>query len=222
MLNSCGLDIIINDNSFLLLAEKAVFWKEAQMLIVADVHLGKATHFRKNGISLPALSGTKDLVVLRQLIKNYGPKKIVFLGDLFHSNYNSEWQTFIEFRNEFLNVDFILSKGNHDILPMHRYVKNNIMVVNYLQEECFIFLHDRLDYNFDNLPQHFIFSGHIHPGYKLKGRAKQSLTLPCFYKNETELVLPAFGVLTGLFIIKPKKNEQVFVVGNDNVFQIDI
>jgi len=45
--------------------------------------------------------------------------------------------------------------------------------------------------------------------------------LPCFYKNETELVLPAFGELTGLFIIKPKKNEQVFVVGNENVFRID-
>jgi len=42
----------------------------------------------------------------------------------------------------------------------------------------------------------------MHPGIRIDGLAKQSLILPCFYFNGSNFVLPAFGYLTGLFLLK--------------------
>lgn len=39
--------INIKDQNLLLLPEKALFWEEEKGLIISDVHLGKAGHFRK-------------------------------------------------------------------------------------------------------------------------------------------------------------------------------
>jgi hypothetical protein len=38
----------------LLLPQKAVYWPRAQMLIVADIHFGKAASFRALGVPVPA------------------------------------------------------------------------------------------------------------------------------------------------------------------------
>ena len=42
---------IIHDQTLTFDFRKVVFWKETSSLILSDVHVGKITHFRKNGIS---------------------------------------------------------------------------------------------------------------------------------------------------------------------------
>ena len=75
----------------LLLPEKAIFWAEEQMLIIADVHLGKVGHFRKAGIAIPKRMEQDDLAMVSDLIQEYEPVSIIFLGDLFHSEMNNDW-----------------------------------------------------------------------------------------------------------------------------------
>ena len=40
---------------------KAIFWKEKSRLLLADVHLGKAGHFRKVGIPVPQRGGSANI-----------------------------------------------------------------------------------------------------------------------------------------------------------------
>ena len=45
-----------------LLPDKCMFWKEHNSLILADLHIGKAGHFRKAGIPIPSHIHIDDLV----------------------------------------------------------------------------------------------------------------------------------------------------------------
>ena len=45
--------IEINNHNFILHPSGAIFWLEKKTLFLADVHLGKVAHFRKNGIAVP-------------------------------------------------------------------------------------------------------------------------------------------------------------------------
>ena len=64
------------------------------MLLLADLHLGKGAHFRREGIPVPTNMISKDLRKLETLIDLFQPGRVVFLGDLFHSVYNPEWEIF--------------------------------------------------------------------------------------------------------------------------------
>ena len=43
----------IFNQTFLLSAQRTVFWEEEKTLILSDLHLGKSGHFRKSGIAIP-------------------------------------------------------------------------------------------------------------------------------------------------------------------------
>ena len=45
--------IEIYNHNFILHPSGAIFWLEKKTLFLADVHLGKVAHFRKNGIAVP-------------------------------------------------------------------------------------------------------------------------------------------------------------------------
>ena len=89
------------------------------------------------------------------------------------------------------------------------------MIVNH-----FRFVHDiQSTESLDN-KQYYSFTGHVHPGIKLSGIAKQSLRFPCFYFGDQHAVLPAFSRFTGLHLITPRKRENAFAVVNDSVLKI--
>lgn len=121
-------EISLEGEKWLLLPEKAVYWKKQSMLILTDLHLGKAGHFRKAGIPIPAGVHQADLACLQKLIADYQPRKVLMLGDLFHSELNSEWQQFRTFLAQHKTYEFILVKGNHDILPEDAYHEPNLIV----------------------------------------------------------------------------------------------
>ena len=92
---------------------KLVFWVEESILMLSDLHIGKVIHFNKNGISIPKDISFKNLKILKSGIEDYQPKDVLFLGDLFHSSYNSEWDEWIDFFNN-SKLRFTLILGNHD------------------------------------------------------------------------------------------------------------
>lgn len=203
------MQISIRDTSFVLLAEKALWRPDTRQLIVADVHLGKASHFRKAGINIPSDSVLEDMRRLDQLMKIHQPKEVILLGDLFHSSYNREWHLFEAFLASFPDVAFILVKGNHDILKQHRYELPNFSVTDTWEDEHFLYSHEPLEH-----AHKFVLSGHVHPGITLSGIGKQRLSLPCFHVSENKIVLPAFGKLTGLYMLDRNESDQYYLVYN--------
>lgn len=209
--------LTIYDHTFELLPQKAIYWKDAQTLIVADVHLGKATHFRKNGMAIPMESGLEDLQQLDFLLDLYSPKRLLILGDLFHSDYNQEWEYFGALRRKHSDVLFQLVRGNHDILKKYHYSTYDIELHEHvLKESDFIFSHDTIPLK----EKQFSITGHIHPGFVLEGKGRQRITLPCFYKKKNTLIMPAFGWLTGLAHMPQNKDAEVFVVTEEKVWRV--
>jgi metallophosphoesterase superfamily enzyme len=113
---------------------------------------------------------------------------------------------------EYPDTQFVLVEGNHDILPSVTYVIPNLLKIGLLEEQHIIFSHHPL---IESVKINIC--GHVHPGLQIKGKAKQSEKLPCFYKSETHLILPAFGNLTGLTLLERDRNSQYFLVLHDRV-----
>ena len=71
-----------------------LFWVEKSLLLISDVHLGKVSHFRKFGAAVPRKAIHKNFLLLDQIVADFEPFQICFLGDLFHSSLNKEWELF--------------------------------------------------------------------------------------------------------------------------------
>jgi len=199
-----------------LLPGKAIFWKEHSTLLIADPHFGKVTHFRKAGIAIPGQAAHENLWRLEQLITTHQPSKVIFLGDLFHSEMNTEWLMFREFLKKYPEVNFILIKGNHDILHQHSYSNSTMEVHEALAIGPYYLTHEPEDH-----PVLYNLSGHLHPGVRMVGRGRQRMRLPCFFFGRNKGILPAFGEFTGLHILQPEKNDRIFVVTENSVIPIN-
>ena len=199
-----------------LLPEKAIFWPQQQMLILADLHLGKITHFRKHGIGLPKAGEKDNFDRFAYLLLNYPVQQILILGDLFHSDHNSEWEAFLSFLDRFPEKTFILVKGNHDILSENDYSRKNLRVVPHaLELGPFYFTHHPEDSILYNI------CGHIHPGIIMSGKGLQRLRLPCFYFSQGQGIMPAFGAFTGLHVIEPANEEDsIFAITPKKVIKV--
>lgn len=203
-----------------LLAEKAAYWMAEQTLILSDVHLGKSTHFRKNGIAMPLETTALDEHRLMQLIALKQPKRVLFLGDLFHSVFNVEFVAFGQAIAPFLGqIEFLLVIGNHDIVPIAQFEAIGLKVVgHYYELPPFSFTHEPLSET--ELEGKFNFCGHIHPGYRLSGKGRQRISLPCFYCEPNQMILPAFSALAGKMPMPAKKTAEVFVVTQQQVLSV--
>lgn len=189
----------------ILLHEKAIWLENQAMLILSDVHLGKLEHFRKNGMPVPVV--TNDLDRMGQLIDEFQPEKMVFLGDLFHASLNSSADRFRKWRMNHSRMQMILVEGNHDILSATDYESMDIIKMNKMEISGLMLQHHP-----DDKHQGPFICGHIHPGILLQGNGKQSIKLPCFYKNGNLMILPAFGSTTGLFMVRPTSDSEVFAI----------
>ena len=202
--------IEVKGQTLSLLPEKAIFWQEKAYLILTDLHLGKAGHFRKAGIPIPRGVHQADLLCLQQLIDTYQPQAVLMLGDLFHSEINQEWNDFRVLLQTNLSLRFILVKGNHDILPEDAYREKNLTVY---QEAWsfppFHFSHHPLENVTDHL---YNMAGHVHPGYRLSGRRGQHIKLPSFHFATRGALLPAFGKFTGCVHVPKTHGDQVFLI----------
>ena len=198
--------------------QKAIRWGKNNVLFIADLHLGKINHFRRSGIAVPSKANERNLEVLIDLLYLTKPDRVICLGDLFHSHYNPEWEIFGEVVKHFGNISFELVLGNHDIMSRIQYSRKGIMLHETLRIGPFIFTHHPMT---EIEAQCYNIAGHIHPGVNLRGKGKQSITLPCFYFGECAGLLPAFGMFTGLARIFPKKEDKIFVIVEDKVVEVN-
>jgi uncharacterized protein len=254
------LRYLIKNNYFWLSVERCVYWENENTLVLSDLHFGKTGHFRKSGIAVPQNVYKEDLQRLLHQVQFFGARKLIVVGDLFHSSANKEHDLFKRWRNDINDTKVHLVKGNHDLLNEKMYSDLDIQVHKLgLQLGQFNFIHDiatnppspelhwtktaagvaeQVDSNIQtsgfgtyrdshqsrssNLQpnSNYSISGHIHPGIRIGGIAKQALRFPCFYFAEQFAVLPAFSRFTGLALIQPKQNENVFAIVENKLLQI--
>ncbi len=206
--------IEIKNQNFVMHPSGVLFWSEKSMLLISDIHLGKVSHFRKFGAAVPQKAIAKNFDSMNEVIGRFHPETIIFMGDLFHSSLNKEWELFEKWTSE-IGSKMILVIGNHDIISPIKYENLGIEVVPEIISEGFLLTHHP-----EEREGFFNFCGHIHPAIRLRGMGRQSVRLRCFFKSEAQLLLPAFGEFTGSHTMEPEENCQIFALLGDTVLSV--
>lgn len=185
--------IIWADEQLTLTNRRALYWKDREALILSDLHLGKAAHFRKNGIPITSEIHLKDLTLLEKLIAHYFPKRIIIVGDLIHVGKNTEVLDFKDFLEKYTVIEFILVRGNHDRLTAQEFDELGLLtVLPHYTLGNITFVHAPLS------GSTYQICGHVHPGVSLRLPTQKFVRLPCFVVSPQKIVLPAFSHFTGL------------------------
>lgn len=161
---------------------------DAQLMIVADLHLEKASHFASSGQMLPPYDSLMTLEALDAAVQREEPRAVALLGDSFHRT----GQGLPEAGRVLIDriarkAALIWITGNHDpVLP--DWLPG--IVVPAFEAAGIVLRHEPVA---DGKPEIF---GHFHPCARLMTRAGM-VRRRCFLETQSRLVLPAFGALTG-------------------------
>ena len=180
-----------------LYSNKVLFVPDTRELLLCDIHIGKAEYFQINGVPLTNNEDEDNLNRIYDLLDKFNPKKLVILGDLFHSKYSLNSNLINKVENLFQSIKNIeLIEGNHD---KGCYVNN----INYLKEKKslnLIYSHEPIKTNNEKILN---ICGHYHPKIILRS-FNDRRSFKCFaldsYNNN--LYLPSFGDLTGGYLCK--------------------
>lgn len=215
------VQVSIEGEKLVLLPERAVFLKDKKILILSDLHLGKINHFRRAGIAVPPSANNANTEILIKLLMELKPKRVIFIGDLFHSYYNSEWEVLGQILKHFSNCSFELVPGNHDIMSETQYARHKIKIHSeeFALSKKITLTHIPVEVR--NQDRYYI-SGHIHPAITLHGRGRQSLTFPCFWFGRKQGFLPAFGVFTGFKRVRPESDDKIYGIVNGKVVPMEL
>ncbi|MCK0160918.1 ligase-associated DNA damage response endonuclease PdeM [Allomuricauda sp. F6463D] len=208
------MKLTIENQEFHLHPSGGLFWVEKSLLIISDVHLGKISHFRKFGAAVPRKAIHKNFILLDRIVADYQPFQICFLGDLFHSELNKEWDLFENWVSK-TPAEMVLVAGNHDIIAPKMFDNINISIFQELVIDSFLLTHHP-----EERKEHFTICGHIHPSIKLKGFGRERIKLPCFFMSNNQMILPAFGQFTGTHALKPKKGDQIYAIVEDSILKV--
>lgn len=195
-----------------------LYWHERNWLLVADLHLGKAAHFRKAGVPLREGDDQSTLDRLTRVMDHFSPDRLLILGDLFQSDLNRSWDGFVAWcrsRSEELH----LVPGNHDRLSERRYRDAGLRVQQeQVVEDGITLCHDPVGTN--SAGDGYRIGGHVHPGVVLTGTGQQRITLPCFVVGSRSTLLPAFGLRQGLFRVRPTPLQRIFACTPTSVLDV--
>src|SRR3954469_8633787 len=76
--------------TFFATADGALFWPREEALLVADLHLEKASWFARLGQFLPPYDSQATLAALAELVERTGATRLYCLGDSFHDRFGCE------------------------------------------------------------------------------------------------------------------------------------
>jgi DNA ligase-associated metallophosphoesterase len=213
-------EITLVGERLLLLPQRALFWPAKRMLVIADIHFGKAASFRAGGIPVPRGTTTENLCALDALIDHWQPTQILFLGDFLHARHAHAAATMAviaAWRTRRAGLELMLVRGNHD---RHAGDPPAALGISVVDEPWgigpFLFAHHPEPH-----PGGYVLAGHVHPVYRLATRG-DALRLPCFLFGATTGMLPSFGAFTGGHPVNPVPGERLFVAADDQVIEIPV
>jgi len=177
--------------TFFATADGALFWPAQSALLVADLHLEKASWFARLGQFLPPYDSHATLTALAATVEQTGATRLFCLGDSFHDRFGCdrlpanarELLTDLTSR-----LDWTWIVGNHDPgFADHcggRLAEEIEIAGIVLRHEA-----DRADPR----PE---MSGHYHPKLRLQLKGRR-VSRRCFVVSASKVIFPAFGSLTG-------------------------
>jgi uncharacterized protein len=204
-----------------LLPDRAVWIEALSLLLVADVHLGKARSFRSLGVPVPGGTTDENLRRLDQLLESTQASTLVVLGDLLHSaasRHPEVTDKLAQWRRRHAEVRCILVRGNHDDRAGDPPQECGFEVVD---EPVALDASARLVGCHEpcHIEGALVLAGHQHPAYRLGDRVG-SIRLPCFYRLGSLVVLPAFGEFTGGWSVNGQTLDEVFLTDSTRVYAI--
>ena len=202
-----------------LLADKAVYWPAKRSLLIADAHFGKASAYRSLGQPVPQGTTTDNLQRLDRLMAAFPGAQVIFLGDFLHgpgSHASGTLNALRAWRERHTGVALTLIRGNHDKRAGDPPGDLNIEVVT----EPLLMGPFALQHEPDAHASHHVLAGHVHPVYRLRGKGRQSLRLPCFLLGNQVSLLPAFGAFTGGYSVTQEEGSRIFVIGDHEVWPV--
>jgi DNA ligase-associated metallophosphoesterase len=208
-------EVCIAGETLLLLPEKALYWPRAQMLVVADIHFGKAAAFRAQGVPVPRGTTSANLDALDALIARHRPRQIVFLGDFLHARAAHAPATLaamLAWRQTHPALRLVLVRGNHDLHAGDPAAALGIEMA----DEPYLAAPFALCHHPDTAADGYVLAGHVHPVYVLAS-GREALRLPCFVAGPARMILPSFGAFTGGFAIAPQPGERLWVSSGETV-----
>jgi len=172
-------------------ADGALYWPSQEALLVADLHLEKASWFARLGQFLPPYDSHATLTALSTEIELTGAKRLYCLGDSFHDRFGCE-RLPANARDLLTDLtsrlDWTWIVGNHD--PG-------------FADHCGGRIEDEVDIGGIILRHEAIreetrpeITGHFHPKLRVHLRGRQ-VSRRCFVTSATKIIMPAFGSLTG-------------------------
>lgn len=160
-------------------------------MLVADLHLEKASWFARLGQFLPPYDSLATLTALERDVNRSAAVRIYCLGDSFHDRFGCDRLPAAAralLVSLTARLDWVWIVGNHDAgfidhcggrLVDEAHVAGIVLRHEAVREDC--------------TPE---ISGHFHPKLRLhmKGR---NVSRRCFVATAAKLILPAYGALTG-------------------------
>jgi uncharacterized protein len=173
--------------TFFATTDGALYWRDQQALLVADLHLEKASWFARFGQFLPPYDSHATLTAVQQT----GATRLFCLGDSFHDRFGCE--RLPTAARDLLTqltsrLDWTWIVGNHDPgFADHCGGK----LADEVEIAGIVLRHEaRRD---DPRPE---MSGHYHPKLRLQLKGRR-VSRRCFVVSPTKVIFPAFGSLTG-------------------------
>ena len=169
----------------------ALYWAARRALLVADLHLEKASWFARLGQFLPPYDSHATLSALAHEVERSGATRLFCLGDSFHDRFGCD--RLPASARELLSnltekLDWVWIVGNHDPgFADHCGGR----IEDEVEIGGIILRHEALR----DEPRPEI-SGHFHPKLRLHLKGRQ-VSRRCFVLSATKIIMPAFGALTG-------------------------
>ena len=177
--------------TFVASPEGALHWPARNALLVADLHLEKASWFARLGQFLPPYDSVATLTALDEVVRATGATRLYCLGDSFHDRFGcdrlpDQARALLLDMTSRLEWTWIL--GNHD--PGFADHCGGTLVEE-MEVDGIVLRHEA--HPDDPRPE---MSGHFHPKYRVQVRGRR-VSRRCFVASASKLILPAFGSLTG-------------------------
>ena len=182
----------------------ALFWEAQKALLVADLHLEKASWYARLGQFLPPYDSHATLVALAQQVERSGASRLYCLGDSFHDRFGCDRlpassRALLEELTGRLDWTWIV--GNHDPMTQPRRPGDGAgpsfadhcggTIVEDALVGGILLRHEARPG--ESRPE---ISGHFHPKLRLSMNGRR-ISRRCFVASDRKLILPAFGALTG-------------------------
>lgn len=202
----------------LLTAERALVWPAERIVLVADMHLGKETVFRRHGLAIPDGPTERSLSRLSRVVRQHGCRRVIVLGDFMHAppDAGDAWPGDItRWLDALGGVEVEVVAGNHDRATGRKRLDGRI---RWHPEPVSIGPFD-LTHEPTASGRGFGICGHVHPVVRLRVGAER-LRAPAYWYRGDSAVLPAFGQFTGGHAIRPVAGDRVWLVDEVAVIEL--